>query len=239
MKKHLKMTALLISCFMLVGLLVTKTVTIFAASENITSAGIPITSLDRGNLSVIIDGYMPDPVYSAGDTTWSTDTFGDKEENVEDYYGIQFQQNYVFTELVFQEGCHFDDGGWFSSYRIEVLQNDTWVTAQITNDPEYPEDEDDTRVPFGDNFETYIFELAAIEGSAIRIIGLPGGSGKFISCSEIEVYGSISEEPSIPADNDPPKQEIPPQTGDSFTIGAILSMVLTGFGIVTCNKKRK
>ena len=88
-----------------------------AGDENIAVKGIPYASMSSpagaGNkdISIICDGYKPEPVFAAGDSAWQYDTYGAKTE-FEESFGYNFSKVYSFTKLVFQEGCHYDNGGW-------------------------------------------------------------------------------------------------------------------------------
>ena len=89
----------------------------------------------------------------------------------------------TFSRVVFQEGMHFVDGGWFTSLTVQVRQGGVWTPVTgLTVTPAYPASND------GVSFQTYTFDFAPIQGDAIRIYGVPGGFNAFISVGELEVY---------------------------------------------------
>ena len=89
-----------------------------------------------------------------------------------------------FNRVVFQEGKHFADGGWFTSLTVQVRQAGNWVNvARLASTPAYP------GINNGVNFESYSLQFDAITGDAIRIYGAPGGTAAFISVAELQVYG--------------------------------------------------
>ena len=100
-----------------------------------------------------------------------------------DWIGYQFSTQYNFNRVVFQEGKHFGNGGWFTTLTVQVRQAGTWVNVpDVVITPAYP------GVNNGVTFETYTLQFTPISGDAIRIYGDPGGSADFISVGELEVY---------------------------------------------------
>lgn len=90
----------------------------------------------------------------------------------------------TFNRVVFQEGRHFGDGGWFKTLTVQVRQAGTWVKVSgLGSTPAYPGTNN------GTSYETYALQFVAISGDAIRIYGAPGGSSAFISVAELQVYG--------------------------------------------------
>jgi len=85
---------------------------------------------------------------------------------------------------VFQEGPQFSDGGWFTSIKIQVLQNNVWTNvAGTVVTPAYPGAN-------GINYETFTFTFPAVTGTGIRIDGAPGGTATFISVGELRVFST-------------------------------------------------
>lgn len=113
------------------------------------------------------------------------DTYHHGDQGSFDYIGYTFPQTRTFWRLLFQEGKHFNDGGWFSTFQVEVRRQGVWAVvpgAIVT--PAYPGNN-------GVNFESFAIELPApTTGDGIRISGVPGGSSKFISVAELRVFGS-------------------------------------------------
>src|SRR4029077_10263578 len=73
----------------------------------------------------------------------------------------------------------------------------------------------------GVNYDTYQFSFPATQGDAIRIYGVPGGSAKFISVAELEVYAS-----GTPPTNVPPVAN----AGPDATVTSGQSVTLDGTG---------
>ncbi len=151
---------------------VTKTGIIIARVTAPTGGG-------NHNLEVIRDGDMP-PVGSV-DSSRQYDTYDGANAASVDWIGYVFQVPQRFRRVVFQEGRHFWDGGWFDSLALQVRQNGVWTTVNATVTPAYP----------GLNaltYETFVFDLPETTGDGIRIYGAPGGTADFISVGELRVY---------------------------------------------------
>ena len=161
-------------------------------AANLALSGTPIVSVTEPkgsgskDINVMRDGKKPD-ADPGGDTKLQYDTYTGNNDPHEDYFGYTFDSEKTFGSVIFQEGCHFDDGGWFEDIRVEVLRDDVWTEVEnIQVSPAYPEcDENNTRVPFGLNFETYTFTFAPATGTGIRMIGHVKG---FANVAELEVY---------------------------------------------------
>ncbi|MDB5870386.1 MAG: Kelch domain protein [Polaromonas sp.] len=158
-----------------------------AAPADLTSIGTiiaKITAPQGGgsrNLQIIRDGVTP----AVGSTNSSTqyDTYDGPNTAADDWIGYQFSSSQTFNRVVFQEGIHFGDGGWFNNLTVQVRRAGSWVNvASLSATPAYPGRNN------GVNYETYTLQFAAISGDAIRIFGAPGGSAAFISVGELRVY---------------------------------------------------
>ncbi|MDQ5986696.1 MAG: hypothetical protein CSYNP_02427 [Syntrophus sp. SKADARSKE-3] len=164
-----------------------------SGEQNVAAQGIIIASVvnptGTGNrsLEVIRDGIKPQK--GSSDSSQQYDSFdGNHSAAGTEYYGYTFNNTYTFTRLVFQEGKHFWDGGWWAngSLRVQVRQNGNWGDVPANPDPVYPKG--DSQATFGPSYETYTFNLNNIQGDGIRIIGTNGGSNHFISIGELEVW---------------------------------------------------
>lgn len=157
---------------------------------------VPVPGAQSGgnrSLSVINDGlYFTDfgNLKQQYDTFLGFDANGNLiDKTYEDFFGYTFDREYAFKKLKWQEGGHWQGGGWFAngSLRVEVKRGDEWVSVDFTLDKEYPDANDVSA--FGQFGEWYTFTLKNAEkGTGIRIIGTPGGSQKLVSCAELEVY---------------------------------------------------
>ncbi|MDB5885839.1 MAG: coagulation factor 5/8 type protein, partial [Polaromonas sp.] len=95
----------------------------------------------------------------------------------------QYSSPQTFSRVVFQEGRHFTDGGWFASLTVQVRQAGAWVNVPgLGIAPAYP------GVNNNVGYETYTLQFSPTSGDAIRIHGVPGGSAAFVSVAELRVY---------------------------------------------------
>ena len=134
------------------------------------------------NIEIIRDGVMP-PV---GNNTSSLqyDTWDGENTAPDDWIGYAYAATQTFNRVVFQEGRHFSNGGWFNSLTVQVRQGGTWANVPgLSVTPTYPGVND------GMSYQTYTLRFTPISGNAIRIFGQPGGSASFISVGELQVYG--------------------------------------------------
>ncbi|MDQ3060367.1 MAG: IPT/TIG domain-containing protein [Pseudomonadota bacterium] len=170
-----------------------------AASQNLAAQGsiiARVTAPQGGgsrNIAIIRDGVMP-PVGSA-DASAQYDTWDGANTASEDWIGYQFSSPQTFNRVVFQEGRHFADGGWFTTLTVQVRQGGNWVNVSgLTITPTYPGINNTT------SYETYTLQFTPVSADAIRIHGNPGGSADFISVAELQVYGNGSTAPApVPA----------------------------------------
>ena len=176
------------------GLSAPQTFTITAApnpdpAQNLANLGTIIarvtapTGSGSRNLGIIRDGVKP----AVGSTSslLQYDTYDGANTALVDWIGYQFTSPQTFNKVVFQEGKHFPDGGWFTTLTVQVLQAGSWVNVtNLSITPVYP------GVNNNVSYETYTLQFTSISGDAIRIYGDAGGSAHFISVGELEVYGN-------------------------------------------------
>ena len=138
----------------------------------------------RRPLSVIRDGDRPPP--GNGETRRQYDSYDGNNAAADDWVGYTFASPKTFTRVVFQEGIHFWDGGWFLNLTVHVRVGGVWTPVQnLVTTPAYP----------GKNalsFETFTLNFNPIQGDGIRIFGAPGGGANFISVAELDVFASTS-----------------------------------------------
>jgi hypothetical protein len=115
------------------------------------------------------------------------DTYVKTPASDEAYVGYVYNSDTLVSKIVFAEGKHFENGGWFDGeVRVEVLIGGEWKKVDTAISTPYPKG--DEKKDFGAEFETYVFTLKApCECRGVRIIGKAGGSAKFISVSELTV----------------------------------------------------
>lgn len=155
--------------------------------QDITAAGTPIAFITNPsgtgnhNLEVIRDGITP----PAGSTNAQEqyDTYNGGGTRSLDWIGYQFTSSQTFGSVVFQEGIHAANGGWFSSApRVQLRIGGQWIDAQgITITPTYAGQS-------GQHYATYTLRFNATAADGIRVAGTPGGSANFISCGELRVF---------------------------------------------------
>jgi hypothetical protein len=135
-------------------------------------------------LSAIRDGDKP-PVGN-GSSARQYDSWDGNNSATEDWVGYTFPSPHTFDRVVFQEGLHFWDGGWFTTLTVQVRQNGQWVgVSSLAITPAYAGNN-------GVSYETYTLTFNPIQGDAIRLYGAPGGSAAFISVGELEVFALVA-----------------------------------------------
>lgn len=154
-------------------------------STTFDNAADPIIITNQANptgsgskdLSIIYDGVIDTKTYDTYNGIVMQDT---------EFFGYQFRETRTVSKIIFTEGLHYTDGGWFKngSIAVEVLVEGAWTKAEVSASPAYPNG--NTQADFGTAFETYTFTLntpTACDG--IRISGIAGGNGDFISINEL------------------------------------------------------
>ena len=155
------------------------------------------------NIQIIVDGNkssVSSMQYDTFNATFS-DSLG---RSGKIWFSVEFDRECEVSHVVFYEGGHWNDGGWFGSAPgVQVLVDGKWVDAKSQLTPEYPEDNRAAQMPAG---EMYVFVLEnAVKCSAVRVIGSKNSLAGHASCSEIEVYGKAGAP-------DPPKDTTPSVT---------------------------
>ena len=154
---------------------------------------ILLTDQFGGNksLAVIHDNVFP-PVGSSN-SAQEYDTYNAKKRT-EDWIGYSYSTAQTFGSVTFQPGIQFSDGGWFTSFNVQVLQCPAGTTCAVTSSNWVTVSNVTFDRPFGGNdkinFETYNISFAPISGTAIRLDGVPGGSSTFISVGELRIHAS-------------------------------------------------
>ncbi|MGE3109936.1 MAG: PQQ-dependent sugar dehydrogenase [Phycisphaerales bacterium] len=140
---------------------------------------------------VIRDGEMP-PAGSA-DMQAQFDTFhvANLGGTDDDWIGYTFPAPREFRRLVFQEGLEYEPagigsaGGWLDSLSVQVRVDGAWIAAGgLSITPAFVGGSD------GVGFQTYYVSIDAISGDGIRIIGCPGGPGRFFGAAELRVFAT-------------------------------------------------
>lgn len=166
--------------------------------RNIASEAYPICTVTApaGSGSKTLESLRDGIVPSVG--TYATvkqfDTFNNNISPHTEYVGYVFLATFTVDKVVFTEGMHFDNGGWFDdgSMKLQLLVKKSdgaeWVDVDMPSVPEYPVG--NSQKDFGKSFETYTFEFDKTECVGVRLIGEAGGTSHFISVGELEVFGN-------------------------------------------------
>ena len=206
-------------------------------APDITMLGSPIAAVTnptgRGNrsIAVIQDGVTPPP--GSTDSSLQYDTYTGNRFRLTDWIGYSFPGSQTFSGLIFEEGIHFSDGGWFTSLNVQVRVQGVWTNVKnLSITPAYAG-------RTGQNFGTYALAFETIGGDAIRIVGPPGGIARFISVAELRVLPGQSE--GVPPDDAIPqeyalKQNYPnpfnPGTTVEFSLPTDTKVVLRVFNLL-------
>ncbi len=167
------------------GTVITKELKISAQKPFVATPICTVTAPTGGgnkDINVIFDGIVP----QAGDgSSAQYDTYDGTSGRASIYVGMTFTKELTITGLVFTEGKHFNDGGWFADVpMVEVYVNGAWTAVKATLDTAYPTG--NTLAAHGEDFSTYVFTLeSAVVCTGIRIVGKPGGNAGFISIGEL------------------------------------------------------
>lgn len=147
-----------------------------------TQTGRPIASrmnpTGAGNhdINIIKDNLFP-PVGS-DDLSTQFDTYDGTTPST-DWIGYEWSSPVTLNGLIFQEGKNANSGGWFRSISVEMKNNGNWSSVQnLRITPAYAGNN-------GTSFETYHLAFNGKRGTAVRITGQTGGTGKFISVAEL------------------------------------------------------
>ncbi|MFN0159271.1 MAG: glycoside hydrolase domain-containing protein [Bacteroidota bacterium] len=142
------------------------------------------TGSGNPNIEIIRDGFAP-PV----NTTNPLEQYDTKNGNVTkifEWIGYQFSSPQIFTGMFFQEGMHFPDGGWFDELSVQVRVGGMWIDVdEWTISPPYAGGN-------GVHYEMFDIRFPETVGDAIRIAGVPGGAGRYISLGELRVLKSAT-----------------------------------------------
>jgi hypothetical protein len=147
------------------------------ASVNIAAKGEDVTPIEKTAVHGRVD-YYNDGIINKFETSYDCD-----KKKSEDYWGFIFSTNYNFNQVAYTSGETTNTGGWFEQGLIvQVRQNFQWKNVEsIQITPSYPYNQ-------SAGSKTYQISFTDITGDGIRIIGKPGGSQRYTSIAELEVY---------------------------------------------------
>ncbi len=164
-------------------------VTINRKPAVICSVGAPSGGGSQ-DIGVICDGIIPSS--SSANDKMQYDTYVGETPDVFTYIGYLFTSERSVSGLIFTEGNHFNNGGWFKngSVKIQILTSEGWIDAECDGNDRYPVGDDYNT--FAPGYQSYTFKLKnAVNCMGIRIAGTAGGVG-FVSVSELEVINAVS-----------------------------------------------
>ncbi len=154
-------------------------------ADTVPIALVPVpTGGGLRNLNAIMNGILEE----------NYDTFDDYRTLDEDWFGYAWSEPLFFDHIVYCEGQHFDDGGWWTSLTVQFSDDGvTWKEApnvQITPPYDFT-DSRSGRQPYS----RFDIAFKPVRGRRIRIYGSPGGIARFTSIAELEVYGNQGRGP--------------------------------------------
>lgn len=182
-----------------------------AGPQDITAGGSPVALVTSPvgagsrDIGVIRDGLLP-PVGSTNTQEQFATFNGARKEY--DWVGYEFDQPRSIGALLFQEGMHFHDGGWFEEPRVEVHVGGAWMPLDsVVFSPPYGGGN-------GVHYETFDLVFPPVAATGVRIAGRPGGAGRYISVGELRAFAVTvpGAAPNVSLTLTPP--EIPPDGGD-------------------------
>ncbi|MGN1096153.1 MAG: ADP-ribosylglycohydrolase family protein, partial [Eubacteriales bacterium] len=134
-----------------------------------------------GNKSL---GVIADGVTAAASSSQQYDTYAGETPEREIFVGYLFKNTQKISKVIYSEGMHFKDGGWFADdIIVEAKIDGKWVEVDASVSPVYLKGSDKAQA----QGKTYTFTLKApVDCSGIRIVGIAGGTAGFISISELD-----------------------------------------------------
>lgn len=172
------------------GLNYARTAVATAVASVVTPLG---SGAGGGGLGCIKDGLFYDEGMHSSkqyDSYLGRDGSGaDYPKTSDDYIGYTFDRALTVGRIVFNEGGHWgDNGGWFANgdMRVEVRIGGVWTEIDYDITPDYPLGNSISEI--GPGGQTYTLTFTPISATGVRLIGMPGGAQKLISCGELEVY---------------------------------------------------
>lgn len=167
----------------------------------------PFVDTDAGNApdpanNLAMTGAGTTPIEKSahfGQVAWYNDGITDQSESSldcdadkpADFWGYTWTRRYNIDRVVYTTGRMSDDGGWFDDLRVQVRQDFDWIDVSgLRTTPSYPHD-----ASAGPN-RRYTLAFDPTWGDGVRIIGRPGGSSRYTTIAELEVYfaGRVDEE---------------------------------------------
>ena len=149
------------------------------------------------DITVISDGFIADYANRTSDSQYDTFTGG---FSANDWFALGFDHSVRVTGVLFTDGLHFDNGGWYETTpSVQVLKDGVWTDVSSTCDPAYGGNEP---------FTTFTFTLdSPVWCEGVRVTGKPGGSATFVSCAELDVLFDEVKDPTYIVENPDPVKD--------------------------------
>lgn len=147
------------------------------------------------------------------------------------WFGAEFEKEYDVAQVIFWEGGHWDDGGWFgSSPKVQCFVDGAWVDVDFEISPEYPADNRDAQGAYG---ETYLLTLdKAVTCSKVRIVGNKTSlGGQHASIIELQVNGYAAGQA--------PTEDVPQSPSTSDMAVAVAALAVVSLAAIVVSKKRR
>ncbi len=160
--------------------------------------GSPESGFGSGDISLIADGQESDcrglEEHGSPRGFYSTQRAGGNAPDVQQSLTVTYDRAVPVHTIRFIDGRRFTTGlptgGWFQSITPQVLVNGLWTTPALTSPAVAPSQTSP--------FALTDFVLATpVQATAIRVLMLPGGSGAFITCMELDALAPPIE-PAMP-----------------------------------------
>ena len=126
----------------------------------------------------------------------SYDTFDDYETLDEEWFGYLWSEVLYLDHIVYYEGLHFDDGGWWTNLTVQFTEDGViWKEApNVVMTPLY--DFTDSRLG-RTAYSRFDIAFPTARARGVRLYGYPGGAAGFTSVGELEVYGNEKQGPLV------------------------------------------
>ena len=101
-----------------------------SAERDVTPSATPISRAPIANIARLVDGDVPAP--GAGGSGRQVRT---AQTDGPEWIGLEFDAAQRFTRLLFVEGRHEAEGGWFETLAVQVRQSGEWTDVVENGEP--------------------------------------------------------------------------------------------------------
>lgn len=126
----------------------------------------------------------------------SYDTFDNYETLDEDWFGYLWSEALYLDQIVYYEGMHSEDGGWWTNLTVQFTEDGSiWKEApNLMMTPLY--DFTDSRIG-RTAYSRFDIAFPTVRARGVRLRGRPGGAAGFTSVGELEAYGNQRHGPLV------------------------------------------